>query len=221
MYPLRGTKLVTEIWRLTSWILLSVSRLKSTSIRFHRKCFPLMLENLQLSGFVVNFFPFVLENLQKVAPSDLRVPSTGLRAVYFYAHSKHKRPSSKWSFNSQLNANGPVMNVHNNKWIPIRSPEWSMCLPVNRTDSIGLCSGSQSCSNLFIFQMQMSLISNITDLLPGTSVVLVFLVVLLLSTWLLLSRRNLPPGPWGHPLFGHILDMQRSTDYYRTLLEYR
>ena len=76
-------------------------------------------------------------------------------------------------------------------------------------------------SNLFIFQTQMSIISSITDLLPGTSVVLVFLVVLLLSTWLLLSRRNLPPGPWGHPLFGHILDIQRSTDYYRTLLEYR
>ena len=54
--PLRGTQLVTEIWRLTSWILLSVSRLKSTSIQFRRQCFPLVLENLQLSGLVGKCF---------------------------------------------------------------------------------------------------------------------------------------------------------------------
>ena len=55
-YPLRGTQLVTEIWNLTSWILLLVSRLKNTSIRFHRQCFPLALESLQLSGFVGKLF---------------------------------------------------------------------------------------------------------------------------------------------------------------------
>ena len=139
MYPLRGTQLGTEYWRLTSWILLSVSRLKSTSIRFYRQCFPLVLENLQLYGFVGKLSPFVLENLQKVAPSDLlRVLTTGLHAVYFYAHSKRKRSSSKlWPYQSQLNANGPITNVHNSKWMPICLPEWSMCLPVNRTDSIG------------------------------------------------------------------------------------
>ena len=136
MYPLRGTQLVTEIWRLTSWILLSVSWLKSTSIRFHRQCFPLVLENLQLSGFIGKlFFPFVLENLQK----SRAIRFARLHAVYFMPMcSKRKHPSSKlWSFKSQLNANGPVMNVHNNKWIPNRSPVWSMCLPVNRTGSIG------------------------------------------------------------------------------------
>ena len=31
------------------------------------------------------------------------------------------------------------MNVHNKKWIPICSPEWSMGLSVNRTGSIGFC----------------------------------------------------------------------------------
>ena len=57
VYPVRDTQLVTEILRPTSWILLSVSRLKSTSIRFHRQCFPLVLENIQLSGFVGKLFP--------------------------------------------------------------------------------------------------------------------------------------------------------------------
>ena len=138
--PLWGTQLVTEIWRLTSWILLSVSRLKSTSIRFHRQCFPLVLENLQLSSFVGKPFSRSCWRISKKSHHqiNLRVLSTGLHAVYFYAHSKLKCPSSKlWSFKSQFNTNGPVMNVRNNKWIPIRSPEWSMCLPVNRTSSIG------------------------------------------------------------------------------------
>ena len=136
VYPLRGTQLVTEIWRLTSWILLSVSWLKSTSIRFHRQCFPLVLENLQLSGFVGKLFSrSCWRTSKKVAPSDIRDYT---QFIFMPMCSKRKHPSSKlWSFKSQLNANGPVMNVHNNKWIPNRSPDWSMCLPVNRTGSIG------------------------------------------------------------------------------------
>ena len=72
-----------------------------------------------------------------------------------------------------------------------------------------------------VIHFQMGVIDSLSHLLPDASVALVFLCVLLLSTWLLLGRRNLPPGPWGHPIFGHILDLQNSTDYYLTLLDYR
>ena len=72
-----------------------------------------------------------------------------------------------------------------------------------------------------VFHLQMGLLDSLSGVLPDTSVLLVFLCVLLLSTWFLFSRRNLPPGPWGNLIFGHILDIEGSPDYHLTLLEFR
>ena len=67
----------------------------------------------------------------------------------------------------------------------------------------------------------MTLLSGLSDIVPNTSVLLVFVLVFLLSAWFLLLRRDLPPGPWSFNPFGHIVDIQLSDDYYLTLLDYR
>ena len=67
----------------------------------------------------------------------------------------------------------------------------------------------------------MSLLSGLLDIIPGTSVLWVFVLAFLLSAWFLLLRRNLPPGPWSFNPLGHIVEWQLSEDYYLTLQEYR
>ena len=53
------------------------------------------------------------------------------------------------------------------------------------------------------------------------STFLVFAAALLVSLWFLVSRRGLPPGPWGNPLFGQLLEAHWSTEYYLRLSEYK
>ena len=67
----------------------------------------------------------------------------------------------------------------------------------------------------------MAVLNGLSNIIPGSNVLVVFVLVFLLSAWFLLLRRNLPPGPWSFNPLGHIIEIQGNGTYYLTLLDYR